>query len=131
MAEQKPQKKNKVVNLADIASVDDLEKIEEYQPSTDGAFPVDNEWMILAEWLRIAGYQAYLDARDDVMVDGQLIVTPEEIMTLIAANRKLDALRQYRDTEAAFIGAISAKQKKPSGTFKKLTKNIIKMMKVA
>ena len=121
--------KPKVKNLEDLVSPEDLAKIEE--ASTSGAIPVDNIWMIYAEWLEIAGYQAYLDARDDARDEkGNLIISYEEILTIIEARRKLKAIEHYRNSEASFIGSASAQAKKPSSAFKKLTKNIIKQTKV-
>lgn len=86
----------------------------------------------MAAWLQIAGYQAYLDARDDARdSDGNLILTMQEIMTLIEATKKLKAIDQYKQAESAFIGAGSAQAgKKASTTFKAMTKNIIKQAKV-
>jgi|GEM_PF-4126210 len=128
---KRPQPKTKVVNLKDKLSSDDLAKIQEYQFDTTSTIPVDREWMILAEWLKIAGYQAYLDARNDARDEnGNLIITTQEILTLIEATRKLEALDHYRNAEAAFIGAGSAQTKKPSAAFKSLTKNILNKIKV-
>lgn len=121
----------KARNLLDEASPESLAKIREHQSSTKGAYPVDNEWMILAEWLKIAGYQAYLDAKNDTRDEnGNLKITMGEILTLIEANRKLERVAQYHQAEAAFIGAGSAQAKKPSAAFKSMTKNIIKEMRV-
>jgi len=130
--EKKPQpKKPQVKNLLDEISPEDIAKIEAYQAETDGAFPVDNEWMVLAEWLRIAGYQAYLDAKNDAVDNnGNPIVTLGEILTLIEASRKIEYVAQCRQAEASFIGAVSAQTKKPQSTFNSLIKNIVKKTKV-
>lgn len=128
---EKSPKKSQVKNLLNEISPEDLEKIELYQSNTKGAFPVDNEWLILAEWLKIAGYQAYLDAKNDTVdSDGNLILTMAEILTLIEATRKLNYVAQYRNSESSFIGAVSAQAKRPSSTFKSLTKKIINKTKV-
>lgn len=120
-----------VKNLADSISPKDLAKIEAHQTETDGAFPVDNEWMILAEWLHIAGYQAYLDAKNDAVdKNGNLILSMAEILTLIEATRKIEYVAQCRQAESSFIGAVSAQSKKPSNTFKSLMKIIINKTKV-
>ena len=124
-------KRSKIVNLKEVLSPDDLAKLEELQTNTDGAYPVDNEWLIMAEWLSIAGYQAYLDARDDARDnDGKLLIPMEEILTLIAATRKLEAIKHYKNSEAVLIGSGSAQSKSPSNTFRTLTKEIINQAKV-
>lgn len=128
---EKSPKKSQVKNLLNEISPEDLEKIKTYQSSTKGAFPVDNEWLILAEWLKIAGYQAYLDAKNDAVdSEGNLILTMAEILTLIEATRKLNYVAQYRNAESSFIGAVSAQAKRPSSRFKSLTKKIINNTKV-
>lgn len=118
-------------NILDDISPESLAKIREHQSSTSGSYPVDSQWMILAEWLKIAGYQAYLDARNDARdSEGNLIIDMQEVLTLIAATRKLDAVDHYRNAEATLIGYGSARSRKPSSTFKKLTKDTINQMKV-
>lgn len=124
MVEKKqPQPQNKVVNLEDKISPEDLLKIQEHQADTEGAYPVDNEWLLLAEFAKAYGWQAYIAVKQDK-------VTMPEMLTLVEANRKLEALDHYRNAEAAFIGAGSSQTKKPSSTFKTLTKHIIKRTKV-
>ena len=112
-----------VKNLANEISVEDLDKIQDYQSQTTGSMPVDREWMILAEWLHIAGYQAYLDAKADK-------IPLAEVMTLIEATRKLEWANHYRNTEAAFIGAASAQAKKPTSVFKKMTNGMLRETQV-
>ncbi len=126
------QAKPPIKNLLNELSSKDLDQIQAHQANTSGSLPVDNYWLIMAEWLRIAGYQAYLDARNDSRDNnGNLIVTMQEILTLIEANRKIEAHRQYKNAEAAFIGAGSAQAgKRASSTFKSLTKHIINQTKV-
>jgi hypothetical protein len=104
-------------------SAEDLAKIHAHQTSTKGAFAVDNEWLLLAEFAKAFGWQAYLDAKEDK-------ITAPEMLTLIEANRKLEAIAHYRNAEAALIGAGSARAKKPSQVFKSLTKDIISKTKV-
>jgi hypothetical protein len=123
VAEIQKKTPKKVVNLLDKVSAEDLAKIQDFQASTEGAYPVDNEWLLLAEFAKAFGWQAYIDARDDRISAG-------EMMTLIKANRKLEALDHYKNAEASFIGAGSAKAKRPSSAFKILTKNIINQAKV-
>lgn len=120
-----------VKNLLDELSQQDLDKIQAHQASIAGGMPVDEEWLILAEWLKLAGWQAYLDAKNDATdKDGNLIVTMPEILTLLEASRKLQALDHYKNAHSSFIGAVSATQKKPSRVFKSLTKNILDRTKV-
>jgi hypothetical protein len=110
-------------NLLDKITPEDLEKIEAHRASTEGAYPVDNEWMLLAEFGKAYGWDAYKDARDDR-------ISSAEMLTLIEANRKLEAVQLYKDSQSSLIGTVSAKSKKPGSTFRSLTKGIIKQMKV-
>lgn len=125
-------KKQKIVNLSDALDTKDLEQIRDYQANTDGAYPVDNEWLILAEWLKFAGYRAYLDAKNDARDEnGNLIITLPEILTLLEANRKLEAVNQYLNAEAAMIGASTAKAGKRASSFwKSMTRHILNKAKV-
>lgn len=110
-------------NLLDKVTPEDLKKIQEYQTTTEGAYPVDQEWMLLAEFAIAYGWQAYLDARDDN-------ITGAEMLTLIEANRKLEAVNIYEITQAVFIGQWSSQSKRPSATFNRLMKDIIRRTKV-
>lgn len=112
-------------------SAEDLEKIQAYQASTAGAMPVDNEWMLLAEFAKAFGWQAYLDAKNDARDEnGNLVVDAVEMLTLIEANRKLEAIQHFKDAQASLIGSGSAQSKKPSSTFKSLTRDIIKQTRL-
>lgn len=119
-----------VTNLLDKASLEDLKKIKAHQASTKGAYPVDSEWLLLAEFAKAYGWQAYQDAKNDTRdEDGNLIVTREEFLTLIEANRKLEARQMFQDAQTSFVGAVSAQTRKPTSTFKKLVRDIIKLTK--
>lgn len=115
-------KKSRQQALDDV-SVDDLEKIKAHQAKTKSAYPVDQEWLLLAEFARTYGWQAYIDVKNDV-------ITTPEMMTLIEANRKLEALDFYNHAQASFIASASSQGKKPADAFKRMTKNIIKNSKV-
>lgn len=107
----------------DNVSAEELKKIRAHQASTKGAFPVDNEWLLLAEFAKAYGWEAYKDAKEDR-------ISLSEMLTLVEANRKLEALHHYKMAEAVLIGAGSANSKKPASTFKQLVKDIIKKTKV-
>lgn len=113
--------KPKAQNLLDLATPEELEKIQAHQSST-GSVPVDDYWMLLAEFGKAYGWEAYKDARDDK-------ITLEEMMTLIEASRKLEHLQQYKDTLAVFYGSGSVQSKSPGTTFDKLTRQFIKQAK--
>lgn len=83
---------------------------------------VDDEWMLLAEFGKAYGWEAYQAAKNDE-------VSLQEMMILIEANRRLEYKDQYRMSQAAFAGAGSAQSKKPSSTFRALTKNLLKKSK--
>lgn len=104
-------------------SPEDLEKIKAHQASTKGAFKVDQEWLLLAEFGMKFGWQAYLDAKSDR-------ITAAEMLTLVEASRKLEWATVYNNSRASLIGAGSAQSKKPSKTFESLTRDIIKHTKV-
>lgn len=120
-----PQKlpKKPTRNLLDEVSAEDLEKVRAHKASTKGSYPVDVEWLLLAEFAKAYGWEAYRAARNDEI---QL----EEMLTLIEANRKLEARMAFQDMQSAFVGAVSAQTKKPVNTFRALTQQIIKQTKV-
>lgn len=109
-------------NLLDDISAEDLAKIEAHKADTKGAMPVDVEWLLLAEFAKAYGWGAYMSARNDE-------ISAAEMLTLVEANRKLEARRMFEDSQTAFVGAVSAQTKKPTNTFKNLTKDIIKKTK--
>lgn len=114
--EQKPR------NLLDEVSPEDLEKVKAHKASTAGSMPVDTEWMIATEWLKLAGWQGYLAYKNDE-------ITLAEMLTLIEANRRLEYRKMFDASQTSFIGSISSQSKKPANTFKALTKAIIKRTK--
>lgn len=116
-------KPKQIRNLLDELGSEDLAKIKAHRVETEGAMPVDTEWLIMAEWLRLAGWEGYMAVKNDE-------ISLAEVLTLIEANRKLEARRIFEDMQASFVGAVSAQTKKPTSTFKSLTKNIIKQTKV-
>ena len=101
----------------DNISAEDLAKI---QRKTEKGVKVEIEDLLLAEFALKFGWQAYKEARDDM-------IKSNEMMTLLAASRKLDALRLYNDAQAAFIGAGSAQSKSPSKTFNSMTSKLERM----
>lgn len=107
----------------DNISAEELAKIKAHQASTEGAQPVDNEWMLLAEFAKAFGWQAYLDVKNDE-------IKIEEMLTLLEAHRKLEYVDMFKNAHTSFVGSGSAQSKKPSQTFKKLTKGIINQTKV-
>lgn len=99
-----------------------LAKIDALKGSEDSKIKVDEEWLMLAEFAKHFGWEAYKDAKADM-------VQTDEMMILIAAARKLDHLTLYNNARAAFIGAGSAQSKKPSNAFNTMTRDIIKQIK--
>lgn len=102
---------------------EDLAKVESYQASVNGALPVDEEWLLLAEFAMKFGWEAYKEVREDR-------ISTSEMLTLVSASRKLDYKRMYDNAQTSFIGAGSAGSKKPGTTFKKLTKDILKNLRL-
>lgn len=110
-------------NLLDEISPEDLAKVRAHKASTKGAYKVDMEWLLLAEFGKAYGWNAYLAAKNDE-------ISLAEMLTLIEANRKLEARQTFLNMQSSFVGSVSASQKKPSSVFQRLTKNIIKQTKV-
>jgi len=100
----------------DNISAEDLEKVRRI---TENNIKVEIEDLLLAEFAIRFGWQAYRDVQAD-------LVSSKEMMTLLAASRKLELAEIYRNAQAALIGAGSAQSKKPSQTFSSMTKKIIK-----
>lgn len=114
----KKQKKNPLETLSKA----DLDKIAKLKASTEGHYKVDNEWLLLTEFALKFGWDAYRDAKED-----RILLS--EMLTLLEASRRLDNYEFYKAAQASFIGAGSARSKKPSNTFKQLTRKILKGMK--
>lgn len=116
--------------LDDIA-LEDLDKVKAHQASTSGGFPVDSEWLLLAEFAQAYGWQAYLDAKNETRDEhGNLIVDIKEMLTLIEANRKLQSIKQFKSIQSNFYGSIASKSKSPNRAFREVTKEVIKETKV-
>lgn len=107
------------------AALDNLpvEYIEKLEALESAQVVVDPEWMLLAEFALLYGWEAYMAAKHD-KIDGS------EMTTLIAAGRKLKAKEKYDMAHAVYIGAGSVQSKKSGEVFKQLTREIIKEIKV-
>lgn len=122
---EKKASKPKVKDLRDYATPEELEAIKNYQSGSSDGVPVDSEWMILAEWLQIAGYQAYLDAKNDAKDEnGNLIVTINEMITLITATRKLRALDMDDNIQVGLAVNQINNSKHPKGVYRSVMKRI-------
>lgn len=106
----------------DNISREELAKIQAHQARTSGAFKVDDEWLLLTEFAKAFGWQAYLDVKADK-------IDTAEMMTLIEANRRLEYMQMFRDAQASFVGCGSAQSKSPAKTFRSLTDSIIKKVR--
>ncbi len=106
----------------DNISPEDLAKIEAHKSKDQSSYPVDEEWLLLAEFAMSFGWQAYLDAKDDKILT-------EEMLTLIEASRKIKKRQMFNNAQTSFIASVSARASKPVNTFKSLTKDLIKQMK--
>lgn len=102
----------------DSISAEDVAKIEAHKASTRGALPVDNEWLLLAEFATAFGWEAYMAIKNNE-------IGLEEMMTLISASRKLRSGNLYDMSLASFIGSASTQTKNPSATFQSLTRKLI------
>lgn len=104
----------------DAIDVEHLKKIEAIESS---GTPVDSEWMLLAEFALLYGWEAYKDARDDN-------ISGVEMITLITAGRKLQTMDRFNAAKDTFIAMLAVGAKEPGKSFQKLTKDMIKEMKV-
>lgn len=126
---QKPSRKSPSTAAERQAALDnipaeDLAKINAHKASTEGALKVDQEWLLLAEFAREYGWNAYLDAKTDK-------ITAAEMLTLVEASRKLRARDMFENAQTSFIGGASSQSgKKATSVFKSMTKAIIKRTKV-
>lgn len=102
----------------DNISAEDLAKIQRVQGKT---VKVEQEDLLLAEFAKEFGWQAYLDVKSDK-------VKSNEMIRLLAATRKLKMQEMYRNAQAAFIAHGAVNSKKPSQAFKSMTQNIVKNM---
>lgn len=126
---QKPKKKASSTAaerqaLLDSISDDELAKIQAHKASTEGAYKVDQEWLLLAEFGIAYGWQAYLDAKSDQ-------ITAAEMLTLVEASRKLRAREMFENAQTSFTGSAAGQSgKKATSVFKTMTRAIIKRTKV-
>lgn len=119
MQKTQPQKRK---TLSDLIKQDDLLKAEEARIESQGV-KVDREWMLMAEFGRTFGWEAYKDARDDN-------IGIDEMVMLLLADRKNQSFQQYNNSLASFIGAGAAKAgKKSSSVFKQMTAKFLKNAK--
>lgn len=102
----------------DNISAEDLAKIQAHQAKTHSAFPVDDYWLIAAEFAQAFGWQAYLDYKNNK-------IELSEMMTLIEATRKLKAQDVFYQAQSAFIGSGSSQSEFPGRTFEKLTRGLL------
>lgn len=107
----------------DDISPEDLAKIKAHQASTRGHMPVDNEWLIVAEFTLKFGWEAYRDFKaDNIQLD--------EMLTLIEAARRVEYKNMFYDAQAVFIAtAASGASKRQAPLFEKLTRKIIELTK--
>ena len=96
-----------------------LDSAPEAVSASDPTVKVDKEWLMIAEFGKHYGWQA-IEAVLNNTISG------EQMSLLISGARKVDRLLDYRASQASFVGAASAQTKKPSATFKSLTKNLLK-----
>ena len=100
----------------DNISAEDLAKIQKVQGKKIKVYPED---LLEAEFVRAFGWASYWDIQNDK-------ITSEKMARMIAANRKLELKELYLNAQASFIGAGSARSKKPSQTFKSMTQKLLK-----
>lgn len=129
MDKKKPASKSAKERQAFLDNIpdEDLAKIQRLTTADERLIGVDEEWLLLAEFAKHFGWEAYKDVRQEYIKTER--ISMEEMMTLIAAARKIDQTTLYNNARASFIGALATRAKKPGDAFKSLTKNIIKSMK--
>lgn len=103
----------------DNISPEDIQKIRQ---KTEKGIKVEVEDLLEAEFAIKFGWEAYNDMKSDK-------ISSKTMMRLIIASRKLDDLATYNSARSAFIGVASANSKRPSQTFNKITKDLLKNVK--
>lgn len=98
----------------DSVSVEDLAKVQSKKLK---GVSIDSEDLLEAEFATKFGWLAYRDYKQDN-------VSTKEMMKLIVASRKLDALKQYRMALAVFIGSGAAQSSSPGPTFESLSRKL-------
>lgn len=109
-------------NLNNISD-EDQAILDAYRAKTKSAYPVDDYWLVTAEFVECYGWQAYRDFKNDN-------IGLEEMMTLIEAKRKIDARKSFDLAQSVFIGCLSANSEKPASTFNRLTKQLLRQTEV-
>lgn len=107
--------------LDDFSEID-LEELKD-KTSSNRTYEIDEEWLLLAEFAKAFGWEAYKDARDDK-------IPLSEVLSMVEASRVLDYQELYSLAQIMLIALISSNAKKPSSTFSKLTKHIVNRIKV-
>jgi len=100
----------------------DLEELKD-KTSIDRTAEIDEEWLLMAEFAKAFGWEAYKDARDDK-------IPLSEVLSMVEASRVLYYQELYSLAQIMLIALISSNSKKPSNTFGKLTKHILNRIKV-
>lgn len=109
-----PKQKNKYLQL----KPEDLKRIEEKQ-SIKEANKIDDEWVALAEFGFMFGWEAIKDIDRNV-------ISKSAFMMLLRAGRKVMAIRRFDNTESMFLANVSSQSKESVKTFKKLTDKMLK-----
>lgn len=99
-------------------SDEDLAKVAAARSRHEGT-KVETEWLFIAEFGKYFGWAGVVAIRNNE-------ITLPEAKKLLAGARKVRSGELYDIANAVFIGTASARSKKPSQTFKKLTKSILK-----
>jgi hypothetical protein len=100
-------------------SEEDLAKVSKRRQETESV-AIDSEQLFVAEFGKHYGWAGVMAILNNE-------IDPQTAVWLLQAARKVDARYMYESAQATFIGAGAAQSKKPSQTFKKATKDIVKV----
>lgn len=114
-----PSDKTKLKRLE--LSPEDLAKVNRNRAKRE-SIAIDEEQMLIAEFGKHYGYEGIRAILNNE-------IDADTVVWLLLAARKVDHMTQFKRAQAAFIGAASAKAKKPSQAFKKATEKLLTLAK--
>jgi len=115
-----------VTNQERQALIDSItpEEVAKIEAKNGVSIKVEVEDIIEAEFLMKFGWEAYWSLYPEK--DRAKGIGSKEMLRILVASRKVDMGNMFKDTQAAFIGAVAAQSKKPSNTFKLATSKMLK-----
>lgn len=115
-----PEKK-KLPNVLELTP-EELSRVRSIRQSSETILKVSEEQMFIAEFGIHFGFEGIRSIlRNEIDM--------ETAAWLMVSARKVGYAKMYENSQAAFIGAVSARSKRPGSFFESATKKIKKLMK--